>query len=231
MATSFKKLYQHLGYEFKSTELLEQALRHRSVGKIHNERLEFLGDAVVNLIVADALYREWPDAQEGELSRLRSALVCTRNLAELAQSLSLKEFLYLGQGEIKTGGRDRASILADAMEAVIAAVYLDAGMETCKILVTQWLSKQLKEPHVLHQLKDPKSRLQELLQAAHFPLPIYTIKSAKGEPHEQVFTVTCQVKGLTLVTEATASNRRQAEQKAAELFLQDWNQQEKKGSS
>lgn len=222
MKIHFEKLYKFLGYEFKSRELLEQALRHRSVSKLHNERLEFLGDAVVNFIVAEALYCQWPHAQEGELSRLRSAIVCTRNLAELAQSLYIKEFLHLGQGEIKTGGRDRASILADAMEAVIAAIYLDGGFEICKALVVLWFKKQLEEPQALGQLKDAKSRLQEFMQAAHLPLPTYNIKSTKGEPHDQVFTITCYVEGLKIITEATASNRRQAEQKAAELFLKSW---------
>lgn len=216
-----KSLEKQLGYQFRKTELLTAALSHRSVsGAANNERLEFLGDSVLNFIIAEALYCQRPKAAEGELSRLRSKLVKQEMLARLARSLYLSDFLRLGGGEVKTGGQHRDSILADAFEAIVAAIYLDSDFETCKIRVLYWYQNYLENLPVDTQLKDPKSRLQEYCQAYQYPLPEYTVLDITGADHDQKFNVSCQIHILNIYGIGIGSSRRRAEQAAAEQCLE-----------
>lgn len=222
MSKSTFKLIEALGYEFQSPDLLHQALSHKSIGKHSNERLEFLGDAVLNFVIGSTLFKIFPEAKEGELSRLRSSLVNGEVLAELAREFDLSAYLILGAGEVKSGGAQRTSILADTMEAVIGAIYLDSGIEGCATHVLRWYATRLQK---LPQLasKDAKTRLQELLQAHKFPLPNYNVVATEGVAHAQIFRVECRVVGLSLVTVGEGSTKRKAEQDAAELFLQELN--------
>ena len=213
------RLCERLGYHFRDSELLLQALTHRSAGGKNNERLEFLGDAVLDLVVAEALYRRFPMAPEGDLTRLRAVLVKGKTLAELGVELGLGDCLQLGAGEIKTGGSRRESVLADAMEAVLGAVYLEAGLATCETLVRAWLGKRLEDISLTADSKDAKTRLQELLQGQGLPLPVYHIVSADGDPHNQVFTVACTIAGETGPFIASAQSRKNAEKQAAQLAL------------
>lgn len=208
-----------LEYEFKNPELLEAALTHRSVRGNNNERLEFLGDAIVNFIIADALFTRYPRAKEGELSRLRATLVKGETLAALAQTFDLGKYLHLGVGEIKSGGAKRESILADAMEAVIAAIYIDSGFLPCRERVLKWYEGLLDKISPSKNLKDPKTNLQEYLQSHKLPLPTYTIQLVEGEAHAQLFCIQCQVKGIPHKTFGKGKSRRKAEQDAAEQFL------------
>lgn len=219
MSDKFKKLYQEIDYEFSNPGLLERALTHRSLGKDNNERSEFLGDAILSYLIADWLFTNMADASEGELSRVRSYLVCGDALAELAQNINLGEYLNLGPGEMKTGGHRRVSILADAFEATIAAIYLDSNIDTCKQVVFKLMASKLN-PQLLEQhTKDPKSQLQEFLQAKHLPLPEYKIKKIEGQEHAQVFYVKCVVDSLSRAAEGSGSSRRRAEQNAASALL------------
>ncbi len=212
-------LYRRLGYQFKNKELLQLALTHRSVSGKNNERLEFLGDSLLNFIIAEELCNVYPTLKEGELSRLRANLVNGVTLAKLAREFNLGECLILGVGELRSGGFQRESILADTLEAIIAAIYLDSGMENCRQHLLRWFDTRLKDPSALERLKDPKTLLQEYLQSHQMPLPVYTILSVQGEAHAQTFHVQCQVDGIELVTKSAASTRRKAEQKAAEEYL------------
>lgn len=209
-----------LSHRFTQPGLLQQALTHRSAGTPHNERLEFLGDALVNLIVAEALYARWPQADEGALTRARAELVRESALAPIARSLDLGAQLTMGPGEMKSGGHRRDSILADALEAVVAAIYLDAGFEACRNAVLPWFSTgmdTLPPPHKVG--KDAKTRLQEWLQGRQKPLPLYALLSESGEDHAKTFRVTCTLSQPTLATEGEAGSRRAAEQLAAEEAL------------
>ncbi len=219
-------LYKKLGYTFNDASLLECALSHRSYGAKNNERLEFLGDSILNFIIADALFQQNPDATEGELSRMRSSLVRGETLAELAKEFTLGEDLNLGSGELKSGGQRRKSILADAMEAIIGAAYLDSDMLTCHNLVLSWYDERLANasPSSEH-LKDSKTRLQEFLQARKLPLPHYHVQEIRGKDHAQVFMVECQVKGYDYQGVGNGTSRRRAEQVAAQDFLQRLAQQ------
>ena len=208
-----------IGYQFKNEKLLEHALRHRSAGDMNNERLEFLGDAVLSVIMAQALFQHHPTASEGELSRMRSNLVSGVHLAELAKQLDLGAHLQLGLGEVKSGGHQRESILADALEALIGAIYLDSDLETCRCCVFKWYGERLDELSEMHPAKDAKSQLQEWVQAHKFPLPTYTALIS-GKPHEQTFVVTCEVQGLPHATSGTSTSRRKAEQFAARHYLE-----------
>jgi ribonuclease III len=208
-----------IGYQFKDATLLEHALRHRSAGDMNNERLEFLGDAVLSVIMAEALFQHHPTASEGELSRMRANLVSGAHLTELAKRLNLGPHLKLGLGEIKSGGHQRASILADALEALIGAVYLDSDLETCRRCVFKWYGERLDELSEMHPAKDAKSRLQEWVQSHKFPLPTYTA-AVSGKPHEQTFVVTCEVRGLPHVATGASTSRRKAEQLAAKHYLE-----------
>lgn len=178
---------KEFGHAFQSPALLQQALRHRSAGAPNNERLEFLGDSLVNLIIAQALYSRWPKADEGALTRARASLVRESALASIARTLNLGECIELGPGEMKSGGHRRDSILADALEALVAAIHLDAGFEVCRECVLPWFEPMLGELLVGKGDKDPKTRLQEWLQARQLTRPSYTLIDARGQEHERVF--------------------------------------------
>lgn len=208
-----------LGYEFNDVELLQQALTHRSALGESNERLEFLGDAVLDIVVSDELFRSQEDADEGDLSRLRSSIVKDKSLAELASDLGLGEYLVLGGGERKTGGHRRESILADALEAIFGAVYVDAGFDAARTVVMRALGDRLHDLPVAAELRDPKTRLQEWLQARKLSLPVYELAEVSGEDHKQRFSVTCSVNELSQTTQGEAASRRSAEQQAARHML------------
>jgi len=207
------------GYIFNNPALLTQALTHRSASPLHNQRLEFLGDSVVNLLIAQTLYQRWLQADEGTLTRARSALVCESALAEIARKLELGQRLILGAGEIKNGGNQRDSILADALEAVVAAIYLDCDLETCRKQVLPWFETALAQLSSSKANKDSKTRLQEWLQARHKPLPDYQLITEKGTEHARQFKVKCQLIDPVLMAEGQGSSRRQAEQDAAHALL------------
>lgn len=208
------------GHAFQDGGLLKQALTHRSAGAPHNERLEFLGDALVGLIVADALYARWPKADEGVLTRARSELVRESSLANIARRMDLGGALILGPGEMKSGGHRRDSILSDALEALVGAIYLDAGYAACRDAVLPWFGEAIDELQVGKVGKDAKTRLQEWLQARQRPLPIYEPVSESGDDHAKVFCVRCRLTDEALAAEGEGGSRRAAEQAAAENVLQ-----------
>jgi ribonuclease-3 len=208
------------GHAFADPGLLAQALTHRSAGSPHYERLEFLGDALLNLIVAEQLYARWPKADEGAMTRARAELVRESALAGIARGLDLGARLTLGPGEMKSGGHRRDSILADALEAVIAAFYLDGGFDACREAVLPWFEPLLAALPPLHQVgKDAKTRLQEWLQARQLPLPVYALLAESGDDHDKTFRVGCALAEPALATEGSGSSRRTAEQQAAEAAL------------
>lgn len=206
------------GQRFTDPHLLELALTHRSAGPPHNERMEFLGDALVSAIIAECLYERYPNADEGVLTRARSALVCESALAEVARGLGVGERLALGPGELKNGGFRRDSILSDALEAVVAAVFLDAGFETCRTVVRGWFESRLAAGLPAHQ-KDAKTRLQELLQKQQGSLPIYSVVATSGADHAQQFEVSCRIETPEASAAGRGASRRQAEQAAAAALL------------
>ena len=208
-----------LGHRFADPAVLTAALTHRSAGRANYERLEFLGDAVLTLVVSELLYREFPTASEGDLSRYRATLVSGSMLAAVATELGLGEQLRLGGGELKSGGFRRGSILSDALEGVIGAVYVDGGFEAARGVVGRLYAGRLERLPVPHELKDAKTRLQEELQRRGLPLPAYVVESVSGEPHEQHFAVACEVSSLKLKTQGEGSSRRRAEQEAAQRLL------------
>ena len=212
------ELMNRLGHKFRNVKLLESALSHRSVGSDNNERLEFLGDSVLGFIATSELYQRHPEVQEGELSRMRASVVNGDVLAQLSINLGINENLRLGIGECKSGGKSRRSILADALEAVVGAIYIDAGLGTCRRCLLNWYGEQVDDLSKITPNKDAKSRLQEWLQARKFPLPVYKTKVV-GEAHAQIFTAMCSVEGLPSETQGVSSTRRRAEQIAAEYFL------------
>jgi ribonuclease-3 len=214
-------LAERLGVELTDPGLLARALTHRSHGAPNNERLEYLGDAVLTFVVAEMLYRSFPDAAEGELSRYRASLVSGEALAVIAASLGLGEQLRLGEGEMKSGGHRRATILADALEAVFGAVYLDLGLGAARRVAERLFRAPIAALPSAAELKDPKTRLQEWLQGRGHGLPAYTVLEVSGEPHEQHFRVRCEVPGLGLEAVADGSSRRRAEQEAAQRILED----------
>jgi ribonuclease-3 len=209
------RLQRYLGHEFQDSELLSLALTHRSAGGHNNERLEFLGDSILNHIIAEALFARFPQAREGELSRMRASLVKGDTLAEVARELELGEFLVLGSGERKSGGHRRGSILADALEAIIGAILLDAGVDTCRQRVLAWYTSRLERLADNAVEKDAKTRLQEHLQGRGLSLPEYRLLNVQGEAHDQVFTVACLLQKPEISVEGTGSSRRRAEQDAA----------------
>ena len=213
-------LRERLAYEPRDPALFEAALTHRSASGRNNERLEFLGDAVLNLVAADQLYRRHPQASEGDLSRLRARVVSAEPLAQIAQRLGLGEVLLLGSGELKTGGFRRQSILSDGLEAVIGAIYLDAGLEQARILVEPLLEPLIAAAPDAATLKDPKTQLQEWLQGRGLPLPAYAVEEVEGRPHEQQFRVRCEVGVLGVASSGEGSSRRRAEQSAAQRLLE-----------
>ena len=215
-----ERLSRRLGHAFADPQLLDDALTHRSAQARHNERLEFLGDAVLGFLVAEALWRRFPQATEGELSRLRAQLVNREALAQVAQDLEIGQYLRLGTGELRSGGHARESILADAVEAVLAALYLDGGLEVVRRVVDRLLGERLAALSPETQRKDAKTRLQEYLQARRLRLPTYEVIEATGEDHAQTFVVRCAVEALGRSSTAAGPNRRKAEQLAAERLLE-----------
>lgn len=208
-----------IGHVFADQGLLAQALTHRSAGAPHNERLEFLGDSVVNLLVAEALFQRWPKADEGALTRARAELVREAALAVIARELQLGERLTMGPGEMKSGGHRRDSILADALEAVVAAIYIDAGFEGCRRVVLPWFEASLAALPVGRPEKDAKTRLQEWLQGRQRPLPVYDLVSESGDDHAKVFLARCTTLDPPLTAEGEGTSRRNAEQVAAAALL------------
>ena len=213
------ELEGRLGHEFRDPDLARQALTHRSHGTPHNERLEFLGDSLLNCAVATLLYARFPKLPEGDLSRLRAALVNQASLSAIAAELALGDRLRLGEGELKSGGFRRPSILADALEALLGAVYLDAGFEAVRATVERLMGDRLDSHEGLPVDKDPKTALQELLQGRKLQLPRYSVQRTDGEAHEQTFTVECRVDDLGLAASGQGASRRAAEQGAAEQVL------------
>ena len=213
-------LEKKIGYTFNDPTMLVRALTHRSAGSRHNERLEFLGDSLLSMVIADALFHRFPKVNEGDMSRMRATLVREKTLAELAREFDLGEYLILGPGELKSGGFRRESILADAVEAIIGAVYLDADIEQMKTMMLRWYDERLNDIQPGIEQKDPKTRLQELLQGKRKPLPTYTVEQVIGEAHNQKFTVHCQIEGMAQPVIGIGTSRRKAEQSAAEHALE-----------
>ncbi len=214
-------LLERLGYEPHDPHLFSAALTHRSAAGPNNERLEFLGDAVLNLVIARRLYESFPASSEGDLSRLRARLVSREPLAQIAQEVDLGEMLQLGSGELKSGGFRRQSILADALEALFGAVYLDAGLAQAERVILELFGSRIASLPAPASLKDAKTRLQEYLQSRGLSLPKYKIDSLSGEAHERIFHVTCDVPLLGARSQGSGSSRRRAEQEAAERLLQE----------
>ncbi|MCF1427175.1 MAG: ribonuclease III [Shewanella sp.] len=217
---NFPRLCRIIGYEFNQLKLLTQALTHRSAANKHNERLEFLGDSILSIVISDALYHQFPKATEGDLSRMRATLVCGDTLAKIAQEFKLGEYLHLGPGELKSGGHRRESILADAVEAIIGAIYLDSDLETCRALLLNWYRDRLQNIQPGVDQKDAKTQLQEYLQGFKKPLPDYQVVKVEGEAHDQTFTVECRVIELPQSVVGVGSSRRKAEQLAAAQVLE-----------
>jgi ribonuclease-3 len=214
-----QSLCKQLQVEFKQHQLLHQALTHRSADSQNNERFEYLGDAILSFVIAEELFKRFPQVKEGKLSRLRASLVKGETLAEIARELKLGDVLILGPGELKSGGFRRESILADTFEAILGAVYLDSGLEPVKSLILRLFDERLNSIDVNETVKDPKTRLQELLQSRKQPLPIYSVKELKNKDKHPVFEATCQVALLDRVVQAKGSSHRKAEKKAAERAL------------
>ena len=223
MNSPISKLETKLGYQFNNAELIHLALTHRSASGKHNERLEFLGDSILSFVIADELYHRFPKINEGDMSRMRATLVRGNTLAELGREFQLGDYLKLGPGELKSGGFRRDSILADAVEAIIGAVYLDSDIEVARKIILSWYASRLDaiEPGVSQ--KDPKTRLQEFLQGRRKPLPVYTVTKIKGEAHNQEFTVSCEIAGAEQPIIGMGTSRRKAEQSAAEAALETLN--------
>lgn len=219
MTRGARDLSKVLGYEFRNPQLLDHALTHRSAGSRNNERLEFLGDAVLSLVIAEALYQQLPEATEGELSRLRATLVRRETLAELARGLELGDYLTLGSGELKSGGFRRESILSDALEAVFGALYLDGGLEVGHSCIRRLFAQRLVSLPSAAALKDPKTRLQEYLQSRRLDLPEYEVLDVSGSAHSQTFRVRCRIPGTDYASSGDGSSRRKAEQDAAHRML------------
>ncbi|WP_286234881.1 ribonuclease III [Thalassotalea sediminis] len=213
------QLEKRLGYQFKQPQLLLRALTHRSAKGQHNERLEFLGDSILGFTIAQALYEKFPKENEGDLTRMRSSLVKGVTLAEIGRNFELGQHLILGPGELKSGGHRRESILEDAVEAIIGAVFLDADIDTCKQLVLSWFEQRLNDIKPGLAQKDPKTRLQEYLQGRKIALPLYEVINTSGQSHNQEFTVRCTTAEISQPVITKGSSRRKAEQAAAEKVL------------
>ncbi len=220
MNSNINRLEKKLEYEFTHAELLDLALTHRSANSQHNERLEFLGDSILSFVIADDLYHRFPKINEGDMSRMRATLVRGKTLAELGREFGLGDYLKLGPGELKSGGFRRDSILADAVEAIIGAIYLDSGIESVRGIILGWYKSRLESIQPGISQKDPKTRLQEFLQGRRKPLPLYTVTKIKGEAHNQEFTVSCEISGIGEPVIGKGTSRRKAEQAAAEQALE-----------
>ena len=219
MVNKLESLQQSLAYQFSNPDLAQLALTHRSANAAHNERLEFLGDSLLGFIVAETLFTLNPQASEGELSRMRSALVNKNALAAAARSLGVGEYLQLGTGEANSGGSDRDSILADTVEALIAAIYLDGGIDACTTFVKKISESKLGQESAATEQKDAKTRLQEFLQAQGKNLPKYEVVEISGAAHEQVFHISCRLESLGTEAAGSGSSKREAEQQAAKKIL------------
>lgn len=212
---SFSRLQKRLNYSFNKQELLQHALTHRSADKVHNERLEFLGDSILSFVIADELYHRFPDVAEGDLSQMRSTLVCGQMLAEIGIEFDLGEYMILGQGELKSGGFRRESIISDAVEAIIGAIYLDSDIQTITHLLLSWYKERLDNIKPGNKQKDSKTRLQEYLQGIHQERPSYLVMEVKGSDHEQEFVVQCKIEHQNAEFIGRGPSRRKAEQAAA----------------
>lgn len=219
-------LDKNLRYRFQDPLLFQQALSHRSATQQNNERLEFLGDAILDFVTSLALYELRPDAPEGDLSKLRASLVRDESLAKLAGNLGLGEFLILGSGELKSGGHRRESILADALEALFGAVFLDRGFAAAKEIIDRVFAERYAGLPDIADLKDPKTRLQEWLQAKKMTLPVYELVGVSGADHKQRFAVSCTVSELSVTTNGESTTRRKAEQKAARTMYEQLTERE-----
>lgn len=219
VSNTLDRLERKLGYTFQNKDLMLLALTHRSYAGHNNERLEFLGDAILNFVIAEALFHHFPQAKEGQLSRLRARLVKGETLAQVARGFDIGNYLRLGSGELKSGGFRRESILADAMEALIGGIYLDTGIAAVRERILDWLGSRLNELTLVDTNKDPKTRLQEFLQGRGCELPLYEVVDIQGEPHCRTFFVDCQVNLLPNKTHGHGSSRRIAEQVAAAAAL------------
>jgi len=206
-------------YSFSDPDLLSLALSHRSVGRLNNERLEFLGDSILNFVVSARLFDFKSDDNEGELSRLRARVVRGESLAKLAQDLMLGDYIKLGEGELKSGGYKRKSILADALEAIFGAIYLDGGFASCEAAILHVCNPMIEELPDAGELIDPKTRLQEWLQGKGFALPVYTLLSEKGPPHKKQFLIQCEALDVDVKVEGQGSSRQKAQQAAASAAL------------
>jgi ribonuclease-3 len=215
----YQRLQQRLGYVFQDQALLRLALTHRSSGAHNNERLEFLGDSILNFLIGEALFQQFAEAREGQLSRLRSMMVKGKTLAEIGREFNIGECLILGEGEMKSGGHTRESILADTVEAIIGAMYTEAGLDECRTRVLRWFALRLQSLSLVEVDKDAKTRLQEYMQAQQQPLPEYILVEASGEAHAQRFTIECRVALQKKSARAQASSRREAEKQAAAEVL------------
>jgi ribonuclease-3 len=208
------------GYQFRQANLLEQALTHRSYSRqLNNERLEFLGDSILNLIISNHIYERFTAADEGDLSRIRASLVKQETLAQVARQIDLGDYIHLGGGELKSGGFRRASILSDALEALIGAIYLDSDYAQTEAAVLHLYRQQLQSVDAGANLRDPKTRLQEYLQANKNSLPGYQVEQITGKSHDQVFTVSCKLDDLDVQSSGKGSSRKKAEQQAAQKIL------------
>lgn len=217
--SDLSRLVRALGAPFQNENLLVEALTHRSVGAHNNERLEFLGDSILSFVVTAELYRRFTACDEGELSRYRARLVKGETLATIARSFNLGDYLRLGPGELKSGGFDRDSILANAVEAIIGAMYLDRGLDAASAFILGTLKDEFDTIATAGSMKDPKTLLQEYLQGRRLPLPEYTVVTVAGEAHSQTFTVHCRVHGIPESTVGVGGSRRKAEQQAAQKAL------------
>lgn len=211
-------LCRKLNYHFKDINLLKLALTHRSHHENNNERLEFFGDSILNFVIAEALFQQFPRAQEGDLSRWRATLINRETLGKLGRAFELGRYLYLGMGELKSGGSERESILSCAMEAIVGAIYLDGGFIAARAAILHWYEPLLQTLADAPSLKDPKTQLQEYLQRCHLPLPVYQVKNIEGSAHQQLFIITCTVQDKQSIGKGTS--RRRAEQAAAEHMLE-----------
>lgn len=213
----YRHLSQRLGYSFKDKVLMEQALRHRSATGVSNERLEFLGDTILNFVMTEYLFQRFSQAPEGQLSRLRARLVCQETLANIARGLELGRFLELGPGERRNGGHQQESILADALEALMGAIYLDSSLAECQSVVMSWFQSTVSDLRD-EDVQDSKTRLQEYVQSQRWPLPVYQM--VELGKHTQGYTSLCRIPGLDLHVQVTAENRKKAEHEAARLLLE-----------
>jgi len=216
---SCNRLMRKLNYQFKNPRLLVRALTHRSMGDDNYERLEFLGDSILSFVMSAALFEQFATFSEGELSRLRAFLVKGETLAVIAKEIDLGEYLRLGQGELKSGGFRRESTLADSLEAIFAAIYLDSGIEAVREVILSLYESRLADNDLKNNLKDPKTQLQEYLQSKKLPLPIYTLIEITGDSHQQSFKIGCRVDGIEVRAEGKGGSRRKAEQAAAKKFM------------